>query len=142
MGLFTVLLWPLIKWTLPELSEFESRHEKIQAVEIAWQRIQTKRLIVLFAIVLIIPFGVIELLHYMFRDKGPIAEFVGGEPMYWVIAMLAMACIFLFCQNSLRREIRAQLAARGMTICVECGYDVRGQVELRCPECGAPTVKR
>lgn len=37
-----------------------------------------------------------------------------------------------------RRELRADLARRGLALCVNCGYDLRGQQELRCPECGTP----
>jgi len=36
----------------------------------------------------------------------------------------------------LQAEIRRELAARGYRICIHCGYDLRGQTELRCPECG------
>lgn len=35
-----------------------------------------------------------------------------------------------------RRRLREMIAARGVRICVNCGYDLRGQVEPRCPECG------
>jgi hypothetical protein len=38
-----------------------------------------------------------------------------------------------------RRALRAYLADRGEPICVECGYDLCGQVEPRCPECGTPS---
>jgi rubrerythrin len=35
-----------------------------------------------------------------------------------------------------RRVLRVELARLGHRICIECGYDLRGQVEHRCPECG------
>ena len=34
------------------------------------------------------------------------------------------------------RDLRARLAEMGLPICAECDYDLRGQVEPRCPECG------
>ncbi len=37
-----------------------------------------------------------------------------------------------------QRSLREQLVAQGTPICLECGYDLRGQIEARCPECGTP----
>lgn len=36
------------------------------------------------------------------------------------------------------RSLREQLVRRGFPICMRCGYDLRGQTEPRCPECGVP----
>ena len=35
-----------------------------------------------------------------------------------------------------RRFLRAELVSRGVPVCLPCGYDLRGQQEPRCPECG------
>lgn len=42
----------------------------------------------------------------------------------------------LVLRRNLRRYYRAQLVAKGVPICIDCGYDLRGQVDPRCPECG------
>jgi hypothetical protein len=34
------------------------------------------------------------------------------------------------------REFRKLLRAQGIPICIHCGYDLRGQTDPRCPECG------
>jgi len=39
-------------------------------------------------------------------------------------------------RRRLRRYCRQRLVTKGVPICIECGYDLRGQVEPRCPECG------
>ena len=39
-------------------------------------------------------------------------------------------------QGRIRRSLRRQLCERGIPVCIACAYDLRGQVELRCPECG------
>ena len=39
-------------------------------------------------------------------------------------------------RKPIQRSLRRQLNASGRPICVVCGYDLRGQVEARCPECG------
>ncbi len=36
------------------------------------------------------------------------------------------------------RRHRQQIRKIEQGICVVCGYDLRGQVEPRCPECGTP----
>ena len=35
-----------------------------------------------------------------------------------------------------KRYLRERLEAMGVPICIKCGYDLRGQEEPRCPECG------
>ena len=44
----------------------------------------------------------------------------------------------LFFRARWRRSLREQLVERGVPICLACGYDLRGQLEPRCPECGTP----
>ncbi len=41
-------------------------------------------------------------------------------------------------RDEIQRDLRGQLLDIGVPICLECGYDLRGQVEPRCPECGQP----
>lgn len=36
----------------------------------------------------------------------------------------------------IRRSLRAQLNEQGISVCMKCGYQLRGHVEARCPECG------
>lgn len=38
--------------------------------------------------------------------------------------------------RALKRIAREKRVRRGEAICIECGYDLRGQTEPRCPECG------
>jgi hypothetical protein len=40
-------------------------------------------------------------------------------------------------RKPMRRHLRRRLVALGVPVCLECGYDLRGQTEARCPECGA-----
>jgi len=37
-----------------------------------------------------------------------------------------------------RRSLRLQLQETGIPVCLHCGYDLRGQLDPRCPECGQP----
>ena len=40
------------------------------------------------------------------------------------------------CRRRFKRFLRERLAAMGVPICIKCGYDLRGQEDPRCPECG------
>ncbi|MBL8745889.1 MAG: hypothetical protein JNK58_05975 [Phycisphaerae bacterium] len=59
---------------------------------------------------------------------------VPAVPAYLVSLMLAV-------REHQRRAVRRYLAERGITLCIPCGYDLRGlnAAADRCPECGAPT---
>ena len=48
------------------------------------------------------------------------------------------ASTFLF-MKPIRRHIRLGLLARGVPVCLHCGYDLRAQTMPRCPECGTPS---
>lgn len=39
-------------------------------------------------------------------------------------------------RRPMQQCLRQELNKRGIPICMKCGYDLRGQVEPRCPECG------
>lgn len=56
---------------------------------------------------------------------------VGG-----IIGGTFMSAIQYVFRYPIRRCMREQLVERGVPICVKCGYDLRGQTEPRCPECG------
>ena len=41
----------------------------------------------------------------------------------------------------LRDQVRRELIARGIPVCLRCGYNLTGLSEPRCPECGEPFVR-
>ena len=43
-----------------------------------------------------------------------------------------------FWRRKSQRFLRERLIGLGMLVCLKCGYDLRGQTEPRCPECGIP----
>ena len=69
-------------------------------------------------------------------------------PWYYVIRCLSFVLIVLsggvggvwLYSASTRRRLREELNRRGIAVCMKCGYDLRGQVEQRCPECGTTMV--
>lgn len=54
------------------------------------------------------------------------------------ILFLAGGGAFWGFRSRMRRCLREDLVLRGIPVCVPCGYDLRGQGEPRCPECGTP----
>lgn len=52
-----------------------------------------------------------------------------------LMAAMMFGTFWLF-SPSVRRALRRELVARGIAVCLRCGYDCRGQREPRCPECG------
>jgi len=55
-----------------------------------------------------------------------------------IVGLLAVYAIILYrtTRNYVRQCVRRQRCETGC--CAECGYDLRGLTETRCPECGAP----
>jgi hypothetical protein len=43
-----------------------------------------------------------------------------------------------FFRREIQRRLRLQLLQEGVPICIDCGYQLRGLTEPRCPECGKP----
>ncbi len=43
---------------------------------------------------------------------------------------------FWLWRGHIRSHVRQKLLEAGVPVCLSCGYDLRGQVEPRCPECG------
>ena len=58
----------------------------------------------------------------------------------WIVPVLFGICLGLgfshLWRRPLRQHLRRWLVDRGVPICLGCGYDLSGQIEPRCPECG------
>ncbi len=121
----------------PELERFENDRERKQILKqcsrktmLNWKRIcvfvAAIALLVLAVTVLRVQIrGMINLPTWV--SSGLIGGFVGG---------LIGGTFQWYLRNSMRKYLREQLIARGVPICLHCGYDLRGQTEPRCPECG------
>lgn len=116
----------------PEMQHFASVFEWHDAVKLARQDprirgrtkvVQTLNWIVVFAACLA------SMLHTdsLLTTLG-LAALLGGT-------FLGVEQHFIF-RPHLQRSLREQLVQRGVPICVGCGYDLRGQIHPRCPECG------
>lgn len=64
---------------------------------------------------------------------------VMSEIVDWISISLIGAIplgITLLFRRRVRQHLRRELVKSGVPICIKCSYDLRGQVEPRCPECG------
>ncbi len=55
-----------------------------------------------------------------------------------IIDVLIMLVELHLARIAIIRVLRERLIAEGTIVCRRCGYDLRGQIEQRCPECGNP----
>lgn len=62
------------------------------------------------------------------------------EFSFVMVAMsTAMVVLWPIQMKKLHPKIRIELRRRGYLVCLNCGYDLRGTTEHRCPECGTAT---
>lgn len=57
-----------------------------------------------------------------------------------VIALLWIGARLFAAQ--LVRQVRLELRARGVRVCMRCGYWLRGNSDSTCPECGTPLYQK
>jgi hypothetical protein len=55
-----------------------------------------------------------------------------------IVGWLLVAGALWFGRKTIQRSLRRQLNEAELPTCMKCGYDLRGQIEPRCPECGTP----
>ncbi len=55
---------------------------------------------------------------------------------YIVTTFLGAYLYLRLIRHSVQAALREELARRGIPVCLNCGYNMRGLLEPRCPECG------
>jgi len=127
----------LIK-SLPELSLFSSDDERKQALRQARLATTPVRGTLASALLSAIGGGLLVWAIFIVFPALPVPPWLGGA----VIGGVTGATISLFWARAarprLRRSLREQLVDKGVPVCLECGYDLRGQLDARCPECSTP----
>lgn len=64
--------------------------------------------------------------------------FLGVLLCYGLSSAVSTLILRVWGHKSFPVFIRKELRRRGIPVCMECGYNLQGQVEPRCPECGEP----
>jgi hypothetical protein len=122
----------------PELALFESEEERKAVLKRFWRQLLRRKQYWLLVVAFSVGNTVVIACGSAFaRQMFP------GIPHFLVstlIGGLAGAGVGLAIQylwhKPCQRYLREQLNAKAVPICLDCGYDLRGQVVPRCPECG------
>ncbi len=119
---------------VPELRHFSTRGES-EAVGRAFRVEMLGGVLIWCAVVGMVVFvgglGTVLALVENGVSPWPAVLLSGG---FWFLVMVAG--LFRFWHRPYVQFVRRYLHGRGVPICVGCGYDLRGQREPRCPECG------
>lgn len=132
------------EWLAPELRFARTPFERSEAIH-------RSGIFGLLAIPLAAAFALaFVLLEIIFAPGGP-----PQTPVVWVsivykflrsavwLIPIGMTIAALYGVQRRRPEVRAFLHARGVPLCLHCGYDLSAtspEEHLRCPECGQPLI--
>lgn len=123
---------PRANSSIPELERFETVFDSQEALRKARQdpqvRFRTKAAMTLnWVAVCVASLAVVQ------RTGSSLA--MAGIALLLGTTLLITENRFLL-RPRIQRCLREQLVARGVPICLACGYDLRGQTIPRCSECG------
>jgi hypothetical protein len=78
--------------------------------------------------------------HILYRvlPVGPLPRFAAYVLGFAVPFLLAALVYSWLLRRRIRHDVRQYLLGLGCKVCLHCGYDLRGQTQPRCPECGSP----
>jgi protein-S-isoprenylcysteine O-methyltransferase Ste14 len=132
----------LARWLFSELSCFEDRAQR----QAAWESAANANRLRFVGAVLMATIVTMGCFAVAFEGAVTLRHLLGRWIMTGMVAFAAAGLggmgtgvlALAFVRRSVRRTLRRQLTDAGMPMCVDCGYDLRGQTEPRCPECGTP----
>ncbi len=57
-------------------------------------------------------------------------------PLIYMLYLVGFGIAIWFTRRDIRRRLRAQLAKKGIPVCIPCGYNLTDNESGVCPECG------
>jgi hypothetical protein len=129
----------------PELALFPSDEERVAAIKSLhkqvgrslWRRPRTWVLFIIYNLFNILSVPVGRSIADRFVVNLPLRIFLSGLPAIMLGIGFAFGFQYLW-RAPMQKALRTLLVSKGIPICIPCGYDLRGQIEQRCPECGTP----
>lgn len=86
----------------------------------------------LFVILLVGQLAIVQIDYSRFG----VPRILTGAILAGIMGTTVSIPFVLWMHRPLRSFLREELNRHGVPTCVKCGYDLRGQTEARCPECG------
>lgn len=129
---------PFLRWYYPELALCRTQFERMEAS--ARGRREGPPFSIRLVIPILLYLGVslpVTLIYFAARPYWIPLWTMG--PVMIMLLFLFLAVMMMLVREHARRSIRKYLIDRGVAVCGECGYDLRGldTAAERCPECGA-----
>ena len=119
----------------PELSLFKTDAERVAALNEASLASVTLRQVAMLGILCGAMLSILGISHFrLYEPLIPAPVWLVFEGVAWVLAV--SGSVKWLWRERTRGWLRQRLAELGVPICTKCGYNLRGQVEPRCPECG------
>ena len=126
----------------PEIARFGTKRERWDAMWAAQLKAMRTWGFWLFPVVLVsLGFAFsFFFLPILVRSLGNVGFL--GPPLLLLLLAGPMPGEHLWvCRRVIQLSLREQLIERGERVCLQCGYDLRGQDDPRCPECGEAFVR-
>lgn len=132
----------LLLLMFPEVRLFEREEESTSAWDRAYLGHGLRAWIVAILWLLLFAFGglFVNVLDVVFRGLLPgitplASKICSGVAFLGILVGGGWFLLWLL-RGRIRQSLRLSLVACGVPVCLHCSYDVRGQIEPRCPECG------
>jgi len=131
------VIWrPLTTW-FPELERVESGSVRLALWHAAYSPVLKSPTYWLIAVVTQVAaqFGCVVSVSRWARKLGfygPVVQFI----LPGIAAVVAVLVITWLVRRRITHNLRHELNKRGLPTCLQCGYDLTGNVSGRCSECG------
>lgn len=126
----------------PELARFPTEAE-VREVRSKWYRMMYRRPGFWVALIgyAVLAALVLAAIFIALRRWVQVPPAVVGAVVGSVVGGTCIIAVTGIYRHRFRRFLRRELLARGVPICLYCGYDLTGNTSRRCPECGKSVIE-
>jgi len=127
------LIWNVVyRWMFSELERFETLDDRRQVIERVKDAVGKRESYIGLLLLFTLGFFAVD---WAVRKPFGLPDWL--VPIKPGIAMVISGFVALYLMRRRLRPVLWQfMNERAMPTCMKCGYDLRGQVDRRCPECG------